>query len=62
MARCPYCEKEVTLKERDSSDPSAVRKATRTIWALRKEVMYSCPHCEKVLGFATPRIGVLGRL
>ena len=47
MAKCPHCEKMVTLKD---NDPNAVQCETEG--AIKKEVMYSCPHCEKVIGFA----------
>jgi len=46
MAKCPHCEKTVTLKR---SDPNEVVRQSEG--KLKKEVMYSCPHCEKVIGF-----------
>ena len=49
MAKCPYCEKPVTLKRNGADRKNEVSKETRG--TIKKEVMYSCPHCEKVLGF-----------
>lgn len=51
MAKCPHCEKEVTLhstKREEGADE--VQKDVEGI--VKKEVMYSCPHCDRVLGFA----------
>ena len=48
MAKCPYCEKAVVLKTRGSKEHE-VRKEVKG--AVKKEIMYSCPHCDKVLGF-----------
>lgn len=62
MAKCTYCEKPITLKEQCSSDPNAVVKEIRTILFIRKEIMYSCPHCEKVLGFNSVRESLFSRL
>ena len=45
MAKCPYCEKTVTLKK---GEQNQVRREIEG--AIKKEVMYSCPHCEKVIG------------
>ncbi|MBN1845978.1 MAG: hypothetical protein JW810_09860, partial [Sedimentisphaerales bacterium] len=42
MALCPHCEKELTLAD-VNADVSG---------SLKKEVMYSCPYCRKILGFA----------
>jgi len=49
MAMCPYCEKPVVLKASGSEKKNEVRKETKG--TIKKEVMYSCPHCDKVLGF-----------
>ncbi len=51
MALCPYCEKEVTLHStRKEEGSESVRKDIEGL--IKREVMYSCPHCDKVLGFA----------
>ena len=50
MAKCPHCAKEVTLESTRRQDAEEVDKEVHGI--VKKEVMYSCPHCDKVLGFA----------
>ena len=52
MAKCPYCKQVVSLEKtnRESVDsPEEVHKDVSGI--VKKEIMYSCPHCESVLGF-----------
>ncbi len=49
MAKCPHCEKEVTLESVNRDGDKVHKEVHGTI---KKEVMYSCPKCEKVLGFA----------
>jgi endogenous inhibitor of DNA gyrase (YacG/DUF329 family) len=49
MAKCPYCDKPVSLVADGPDRENAVRKETDG--AIKKEIMYSCPHCERVLGF-----------
>lgn len=51
MPKCPYCKEEITLKSvrKDTDDDEVERETYGTI---KKEVMYSCPHCEIVLGFS----------
>jgi len=48
MAKCPYCEKPVTL----TAGPNEVGRQDKGLGFWRKESMYYCPHCRKVLGFA----------
>ena len=50
MAKCPHCGKEVTLESTKKDGIDEVRKDVEGL--LKKEVMYSCPHCDCVLGFA----------
>ena len=50
MAKCPYCEWEVMLESAQRQGVEEVDKEVHG--AIKKEVMYSCPHCDKVLGFA----------
>jgi hypothetical protein len=59
MAKCPYCKKPVTLSEKatQTSESHPVRK--EVFGTVKKEVMYSCPHCECVLGFGFFLGGVL---
>ena len=47
MAKCPHCEKTVTLKK---GEENQVHRDV--VGSLKKETMYACPHCDKVLGFA----------
>ena len=50
MAKCPYCNKSVCLNEKAaSSESQPVRK--EVVGKVKKEIMYSCPHCDRVLGF-----------
>ena len=50
MPKCPYCEKEVTLDSAKKDSREEVHKEIEG--RVKKEVMYSCPHCDKILGFA----------
>lgn len=49
MAKCPYCEGPITLNQNENPEAREVRKEVKGI--LKKEVMYICPHCDRVLGF-----------
>jgi len=53
MAICPHCQKTVTLKDSENEVKKEVKGS------IKKEVMYSCPHCNKVLGFTFFLGGVL---
>jgi uncharacterized protein with PIN domain len=59
MAKCPYCNKPVTLKARNSARSESRPVQKEVVGSLKKEVMYSCPHCECVLGFGFFFGGVL---
>lgn len=51
MAKCPYCDKDVTLGSTMKEEVrDEIQKDVEGI--VKKEVMYSCPHCDRVLGFA----------
>ncbi len=50
MAKCPYCEKPVSLTDDKSREQHSLRKEVKGF--LKKEVMYICPHCERVLGIS----------
>ena len=56
MAKCPYCEKPVVLNTRGSKEHE-VRKEVKG--SVKKEILYSCPHCDKVLGFGSFLGGLL---
>jgi hypothetical protein len=52
MAKCPHCKQAVTLdraKREVATAPDEVHKDV--VGAVKKEIMYSCPHCDSVLGF-----------
>jgi uncharacterized protein with PIN domain len=51
MAKCPHCDGELTLDSaRKDEGAREVQKDVEGL--IKKEVMYSCPHCDRVLGFA----------
>ena len=50
MAKCPHCEKEVTLQSTRKEESREVQREVEGM--IKKEVMYCCPHCDCVLGFA----------
>jgi hypothetical protein len=54
MPKCPYCKQVVTLEKthRESVDVSAPEGVQREVaGVIKKEIMYSCPHCDSILGF-----------
>jgi hypothetical protein len=54
MAKCPYCKQVVTLDKtkRDSAEISIPEGVAKEVSGfIKKEIMYSCPHCDSVLGF-----------
>lgn len=54
MPKCPYCKQVVTLDKtrKDSADISIPESVDREVSGLvKKEIMYSCPHCDAILGF-----------
>lgn len=50
MAKCPHCQKQVTLNSTKRDPHIEVNREVKG--TAKKEVMYSCPHCDSVLGFA----------
>ena len=50
MPKCPHCKEEVTLDSTQRDLHDEVHKDVAG--TIKKEVMYSCPHCECILGFA----------
>jgi hypothetical protein len=53
MAKCPHCKQPVTLEKakRETGDlPEEIHK--EVVGFIKKEIMYSCPHCDAVLGFS----------
>ncbi|HTQ56830.1 MAG TPA: hypothetical protein VMI94_20325 [Bryobacteraceae bacterium] len=54
MPKCPYCHQVVTLDKTrrdavDITDPEGVHREVSGV--VKKEIMYSCPHCDAILGF-----------
>ena len=52
MPTCPHCKQPVTLAQtrREAGDlPDGVHK--EIVGFIKKGIMYSCPHCDAVLGF-----------
>lgn len=54
MATCPYCKKAVTLKKTKEASAESLETVQKEVkgW-IKKEIMYSCPHCDTVLGFGS---------
>jgi uncharacterized protein with PIN domain len=54
MPKCPYCKQVVTLEKtrRESVEVSVPEEVEREVTGfVKKEIMYSCPHCDSILGF-----------
>lgn len=52
MAKCPHCKQTVTLDKANRDVATASDEVHKdTVGAVKKEVMYSCPHCDSILGF-----------
>jgi len=54
MPKCPYCKQVVTLEKirREHADVSLPLGVQREVsGVIKKEIMYSCPHCDSILGF-----------
>jgi hypothetical protein len=52
MPKCPYCKQDVTLeKTRRDAMPMADEVHKEVEGFVKKEIMYSCPHCDSILGF-----------
>jgi hypothetical protein len=52
MAKCPYCKQAVDLSETKRQSADVTDEVHREVkGAIKKEVMYSCPHCDCILGF-----------
>jgi hypothetical protein len=54
MPKCPYCKQVVTLEKTnreslDVNEPEPVHREVSGV--VKKEIMYSCPHCDSILGF-----------
>jgi hypothetical protein len=52
MAICPYCKQVITLEKARRESAELTEEVHKDVAGLvKKEVMYSCPHCECILGF-----------
>jgi sarcosine oxidase delta subunit len=54
MPKCPYCKQVVTLEKtrRDTAEVALPEEIQREVSGVfKKEIMYSCPHCDSILGF-----------
>ncbi len=54
MPKCPYCKQVVTLDKThkhttEVTEPESVDREVSGV--IKKEIMYSCPHCDSILGF-----------
>ncbi len=49
MAKCPYCKQELTLEKTHRETAETVHKEVEGV--IKKEIMYSCPECDSILGF-----------
>lgn len=48
MGKCPHCQEDVALEYKDGEAKEVIREVKGFV---KKEVMYSCPHCQHILGF-----------
>ncbi len=51
MAICPYCQKEICLEYTRGNAKLEVHREVKGV--IKKEIMYSCPHCRTILGFGS---------
>ena len=52
MAKCPHCKQAVTLdRAKREVAPASDEVHKDVVGVVKKEIMYSCPHCDSVLGF-----------
>jgi hypothetical protein len=52
MAKCPQCKQAVSLDRAKREVATASDEVHKdVVGAVKKEIMYSCPHCDSILGF-----------
>jgi hypothetical protein len=53
MPKCPHCKEPVTLESVARREGAGERDEVEreTVGTIKKEIMYSCPHCDCVIGF-----------
>jgi len=44
MAKCPHCKADITL--------DTIKQETKGLGIFKQETLYSCPHCNSVLGIS----------
>ena len=59
MAKCPYCKKPISLNPAKKEPAECQHVIKEVLGTLKKEIMYSCPHCEAILGFGSYFGGLL---
>ena len=59
MAKCPHCNKPVSLDTAKSESPESRQVKKEVFGWIKKEIMYSCPHCDSILGFGSYFGGLL---
>lgn len=58
MAKCPHCNQHLSL-ERTNKESIESQESLESVQEIhkdvsgvvKKEIMYSCPHCDSILGF-----------
>jgi hypothetical protein len=66
MPKCPYCKESITLesvrRHQDDDASTKIEEVDReVVGTVKKEIMYSCPGCDSVLGFGFFLGGLLTR-
>lgn len=52
MAKCPYCKQAITLEKTKRESAEFTEEVHKEVaGVVKKEIMYSCPHCDSILGF-----------
>jgi hypothetical protein len=52
MPKCPYCKQSLALEHTKRDTMTPTEEVHREVEGfVKKEVMYSCPHCDSILGF-----------
>jgi hypothetical protein len=53
MAKCPHCNQTVTIKKSKQETGELAKEVHKEVVGyVKKEIMYSCPHCDAILGFS----------
>lgn len=49
MSKCPHCKQEIALQD--------VQKEIQGVGFFKQEIMYTCPHCDTIIGFSRGKYG-----